>query len=173
MKRNLCRLKLWRQKNLTVYGASHLQQVERKESLTAGQLQLLKKVFEVITPIVDSKGRLNVVHFRRLLILARIDPEIGQVCSIYYSCKLVNLVMEGCHWRLCTAGEQTTCTSWSQGYWEISDRIGWITVLHLAISPSIALNVFSRGMNFQVWWFPFLYIWNLRGFKSRIKRCRA
>lgn len=129
--------------------ASHLQQVERKESLTAGQLQLLKKVFEVITPIVDSKGRLNVVHFRRLLILARIDPEIGQVCSIY-SYKLVNLVMKGCHWRSCTAGEQTTCTSWSQGYWQNSDRIGWITVLHIAISPSLAVNVlFSRGMGFR------------------------
>ena len=69
--------------------SSNLQQVERKENLTAEQLQLLKKVFEVISPMVDNEGKLNVVHIRRMLILARINPDIGQVCSIH-SYKLIN-----------------------------------------------------------------------------------
>ena len=116
--------------------SSNLQQVERKENLTAEQLQLLKKVFEVISPMVDNEGKLNVVHIRRMLILARINPDIGQVCSIH-SYKLINHSTQVYHGWLYFTGGETTCTSQSKGHWKNYDRIGWPIALHLAISPSI------------------------------------
>ncbi|MCO5582476.1 hypothetical protein L7F22_036372 [Adiantum nelumboides] len=53
-------------------------QVGRKENLTASQLQMLKKLFEVMVPMVDNQAQLHITHLRRMLLLARIDPDIGQ-----------------------------------------------------------------------------------------------
>ncbi|KAI5081974.1 hypothetical protein GOP47_0001717 [Adiantum capillus-veneris] len=53
-------------------------QVGRKENLAASQLQILKKLFEVMVPMVDNQAQLHATHIRRMLLLGRIDPDIGQ-----------------------------------------------------------------------------------------------
>ncbi|KAH7445362.1 hypothetical protein KP509_01G004600 [Ceratopteris richardii] len=53
-------------------------QVGRKENLSASQLQMLKKLFEVMVPMVDNHAQLHVTHFRRMLLLARIEPDVDQ-----------------------------------------------------------------------------------------------
>lgn len=68
-------------------------QVGRKENLTAAQLQTLKKLFEVMAPVTDNKAQLHVTHLRRMLVLARINPDIGQGEKLL------------AHLQTCTAGK--------------------------------------------------------------------